>query len=70
MADAKPTKIGLDAAVATEVAAAAVNVDPHPDPNPKPPVKEEAQHFDNERRVVGVVEYAAPDGSKLVVTNL
>jgi hypothetical protein len=60
MADAKLTKIGLDAAVATEVAASApaaaaapANVEPY-----------------DERRVVGVQEFPAPNGSKIVVTNL
>jgi hypothetical protein len=61
MADAKLTKIGLDSAVATEVAAMApageapapTNVDPS-----------------DERRVVGVSKYKAPDGSITVVTNL
>lgn len=59
MADAKVTKIGLDSAVASEVAAKAP-VDEAPAP---------VSPYD-ERRVVGVTEYKAPDGSKLVVTNL
>ena len=61
MADAKITKIGMDAAVALEVAAKApaaaeaapTNVDPA-----------------DERRVVGVTEYKAPNGTITVVTNL
>lgn len=61
MADAKPTKIGLDAAVALEVAAApvATEVDATVDLFPS-----------DERRVVGVAEFKAPDGSMIVVTNL
>lgn len=59
MADAKPTKIGLDSAVAAEVAAKA------PAAEAAAPV---APH--DERRVVGVMEIKAPDGSKIVVTNL
>lgn len=60
MADAKLTKIGLDAAVATEVAAKVAEV-------AAAPAKIEAH---DERRVVGVMEFPAPDGSKIIVTNL
>ncbi len=60
MADAKLTKIGLDAAVATEVAAMAPAA-------AAAPAKVEAY---DERRVVGVMEFPAPNGSKIVVTNL
>lgn len=57
MADAKPTKIGLDAAVASEVAAKAPAADAAPAPQ-------------DERRVVGITKIKAPDGSMIVVTNL
>jgi hypothetical protein len=60
MADAKITKLGLDSAVATEVAAKASDVAAAP-VNVTP---------NDERRVVGVQEFPAPNGSKLVVTNL
>ncbi|CAB5155599.1 hypothetical protein UFOVP149_18 [uncultured Caudovirales phage] len=60
MADAKPTKIGLDSAVAMEVAAKA----------PADAAAEAPAAIVDERRVVGVAEFAAPNGSKIVVTNL
>ena len=63
MADAKLTKIGLDSAVATEVAAMATA---------DAPVVDAPTNVDPsaERRVIGVNSYKAPDGSMTVVTNL
>ena len=60
MADAKPTKIGLDSAVAQEVAASAPAIEAAAAP---------VEAYD-ERRVFGVTEFKAPDGSMIVVTNL
>lgn len=63
MADAKITKIGLDAAVAAEKAAEAEA--------PVAPAAAEASAPNiAERRVVGKVEYPAPNGTMIVVEHL
>lgn len=64
MANANVSKIGINSAVAAEEKAA----DEAAPVVAKAPV--EVPPNISERRVVGVVEYPAPNGTKLVVTNL